>query len=83
MEIKYIIFYENDYVTLLAKDTKDCIIKFAEYIDGKDDLFEKAIIGCDLHKDCVNLYNRMHPYTHIREINIIARTIFRDDIDGK
>lgn len=74
--MNYLILYEDDcYTEIDAENLEDCIIQFADYTGDNTDLFLKALQGCHLPKDYIDMYEHFSQ-NRIDSVLLISQTIY-------
>lgn len=74
--MNFLILYDDECYTFIeAENVEDCIIQFADYTGCNSELFLKALQGCQLPKDYINMYNQFS-YYNIKSILVIQQILY-------
>lgn len=81
--MNYLILYEDDYYTEIdAENFEDCIIQFANYTGDNTDLFRKALQGCYLPEDYIDMYEQFSG-NRIDSVLLISQTIYERGVTSE
>ncbi|HAU87715.1 MAG TPA: hypothetical protein DCW90_20175 [Lachnospiraceae bacterium] len=76
--MKYLVVYDgNRLKEISAENIEDCIIQFADWAGDKTELLLKALKGCDMAKEYVDIYEHLGNYT-INFIFLLQDTIYKE-----
>ena len=80
-QMNYLVLYDDENYTFIdAENVEDCIIQFADYTGCNSELILKALQGCQLPIDYVNMYNQFG-YYDIDSILVIQQILYDKEME--
>ena len=76
--MNYLVVYnDNGFKEITAKNIKDCIVQLADWTGDKTELLLKALNGCELVEDYINMYEYFGS-CKINSIFLLQDTIYKE-----
>lgn len=76
--MKYLVVYDNDgFKEITAENIEDCIAQFSDWTGDNTELFLKALKGCELVEDYIDMYEYFG-HCRINFIFLLQDTIYEE-----
>ena len=76
--MKYLVVYDNDgFKEITAENIEDCIAQFSDCAGDNTELFLKALKGCELAEDYIDMYEHFGN-CRINFIFLLQDTIYEE-----